>query len=384
MAGSIPENFWWKNITGPSAMISAASNALSEGYSIILGVPGFTSWPEKMREFLREEISAGGAYITIIDAGLECPEKAGDYLIRRFDTERRYRSRLSSVQEYFMSTGLLGGHVFWLHSFRDKEQASDWVDFCSKYPSDSLSTGLFIIDTESAGLQPSSRVRSVNYSDYVERYDTQIFASFLLDVEGYGRPHYTRDWKEYVSVLSAMLCGSDAETAGALIGSTDFMLDDPYDALRTLAQDLPYRGKETGHILRLVRDYDDAAVKNRIWTAQVQVFFPMIELERVRIIRGTEGLSEKLNTALMYKNANGSPMRQSDGTIVLSSEELDTGGLCYLLCGNMIHPADNELNEYVSLLRKFRNSLAHMKPCNVDDVREFLRYRSYYSDKLRI
>ena len=34
------ENFWWKNITGPSGMIRDAVNALSEGYSVILGVPG--------------------------------------------------------------------------------------------------------------------------------------------------------------------------------------------------------------------------------------------------------------------------------------------------------------------------------------------------------
>ena len=70
-----PENFWWNNITGPSEMINSAENALSEGYSIILGVPAFTPWPGKMRNILHENLSGGDIYITIIDADSETSDE---------------------------------------------------------------------------------------------------------------------------------------------------------------------------------------------------------------------------------------------------------------------------------------------------------------------
>ena len=65
-------------------------------------------------------------------------------------------------------------------------------------------------------------MRAVNFSDYAESYDTMIFASFLLDTKEYSRPQYNRNWKQYISSLAAMLCGTDAEVTERLIKSADF------------------------------------------------------------------------------------------------------------------------------------------------------------------
>ena len=273
-----PENFWWNNITGPSEMITSAENALSEGYSIILGVPAFTPWPEKMRNVLHGNLSGGDVYITIINADSECPGSAEDYLLSKYDTSRKYRSRLSSVQEFFLRNNSLRNHIFWVHNFRDKSQVSDWLNFCTKYPSDSSAKGLFILDTEHENLLPAGRMRAVNFSDYAESYDTMIFASFLLDNKEYSRPLYTRSWKRYLSSLAAMLCGSDAEVAERFLRSADFTCSEPLNVLQMIADDFPERCADSTHILGMLNDDDESAVMNRIWTAQVQVFFPMIEL----------------------------------------------------------------------------------------------------------
>ncbi|MBQ3447402.1 MAG: hypothetical protein IJG37_07150, partial [Synergistaceae bacterium] len=252
-------------------MINETVKALSEGYSLILGVPDFTPWPARMRSIIREEISGGDVYITVIDAENECGSNAEDFMLSRYDTERRYRSRLSTVQEYFLRNNLLGSHIFWLQNFLDKAQVTDWVNFCSRYESSSANTGLFIIDTENDML-PSGHMRAVKFPDYAGSYDTRIFASFLLDAEGYGRPGYTRAWKDYIAALTAMLCGADAETAERLIRSADFTCLEPYDAWEIAGCSTP------GH--------DETEIMTRIWTAQVQIFFPMIELARVKILRG--------------------------------------------------------------------------------------------------
>ena len=377
-----PENFWWNNITGPSAMIASAENALSEGYSIILGVPAFTPWPEKMRNILHGNLSGGDVYITIIDADSECPGTAEDFLLSKYDTHRKYRSRLSSVQEFFLRNNLLKNHIFWVHNFRNKPQVSDWLNFCAKYPSDSPAKGLFILDTEHENLLPSGRMRAVNFSDYAERYDTMIFASFLLDNKQYSRPQYNRNWKHYISSLAAMLCGSDSEVAERFIRSGDFTCTEPSDVLEMIADDFPKRRRDSTHILGMIHDGDESAVTNRIWTAQVQVFFPMIELARVRIISSDDDLARRIQFALEYLKSHDNPMTLSDGKIVEVPEDLDLGGLFHLVCrANMIKTNDIMLNEYIALLRSFRNSLAHMTPCKAAEVCELIDFERHYENK---
>ena len=377
-----PENFWWNNITGPCEMINSAENALSEGYSIILGVPAFTPWPEKMRNILHGNLSGGDIYITIINADSECPGNAEDFMLSKYDTNRKYRSRLSSVQEFFLRNNLLKNHIFWVHNFRDKAQISDWLNFCSKYPSDSAAKGLFILDTEYENLLPAGRMRAVNFSDYAESYDTMIFASFLLDAKEYSRPQYSRNWKHYLSSLAAMLCGSDAEVAERFIRSADFTFSEPLDVLRMIADIFPERSADSSHILGMLNDDGESDVMSRIWTAQVQVFFPMIELARVRIIRSDENLAGRIQFALSYLESHGSPMTQSDGKTVTDLEDIDIGGLFHLICrANMVKTDDIMLKEYISLLRSFRNSLAHMTPCKADEVRELLDFEQDYENK---
>ena len=363
-----PENFWWRNITGPSAMIADTVGALSEGYSVILGVPDFTPWPDRMRGIIREEISGGDVYITVIDAESECSGTAEEFLLSRCDTGRRYRSRLCTAQEYFLRNNLLCNHIFWLHNFRDKAQVSDWVNFCSRYESTSSDTGLFIIDTAN-DILPAGRMRAVNFADYAGAYDTRIFTSFLLDAETYRRPEYSQAWKDYIAALSAMLCGADAETAERLIRSADFTAIEPFDALNFAD------GGKSGH--------DETEIMTRIWMAQVQIFFPMIEISRVKILRGDAELFGRIKFALSWMEANGFPMTQSDGKTVTDPEDLDIGGLFHILCkSNLIKNVDVMLAEYVSLLRTIRNSLAHMTPCKVAEVRELLDFQRHYDGKM--
>ena len=64
------------------------------------------------------------------------------------------------------------------------------------------------------------------------------------------------------------------------------------------ADDFPDRSGDSNHVLGMLRNDDEAAITGRIWTAQVQVFFSMIELVRVRIIRSDSSLVGRIQFAL--------------------------------------------------------------------------------------
>ena len=108
----------------------------------------------------------------------------------------------------------------------------------------------------------------------------------------------------------------------------------------------------------------------------------MIELERVRIIRSDNNLAGRIQFALSYLESHGNPMTQSDGKTVTDVEDIDIGGLFHLICrANMVKTDDIMLKEYISLLRSFRNSLAHMTPCKAVEVRELLDFEQDYENK---
>ena len=75
-------------------------------------------------------------------------------------------------------------------------------------------------------------------------------------------------------------------------------------------------------------------------------------------------------------------MTHSNGKTVTDIEDIDISGLFHLICrANMVKTDDIMLKEYISLLRSFRNSLAHMTPCRADEVRELLDFEQDYSSK---
>lgn len=380
MPDFVPANFWWKNITGPSAMIADTVSALSEGYSVMLGLPDFTPWPDTMRNVLHENISsAGDVYISLIDASSECGDDAESYILAHYDKERRYRSRLYTVQEYFLRTGALRDHIFWLHNFRDKKQFSDWVQFCSKYYSTSMNDGLFILESQDITPSSTGNIRAINFVNYASRYDLQIFSSFLLGMSQYTRQGYNQNWDQYISSVVSMMFGTDAELAEYMIRTTNFMREEPIDAVARLSEEFPDRSHDESHLLNMYENNDMTRIKGRLWTAQVQVFFPMIELARVRLLRSYDGLAESINRVLKYLNARGTPMIQSDGKAILEASDIDLGGLFHVVCASgMTKINDVTLNEYISILRSFRNSLAHMNPCSVERVCELLDFEEYY------
>ena len=99
---------------------------------------------------------------------------------------------------------------------------------------------------------------------------------------------YSEGWKLYISALCAQLCETDAEVSQSLIDLGDFDKTSPDLLIDIIASvdEFARRGsdEDSGHVLSIVRKKDKKEIQNRIWRAQMQVFFPIIELERVNLI----------------------------------------------------------------------------------------------------
>ena len=141
------------------------------------------------------------------------------------------------------------------------------------------------------------KLRSVKYNDFVSNYDLQLFCSLILDGKLKG---YNSIWQQYASALGTALCGIDAEIATELLKQTDFRSQSPVDGLKLIADQYEYerRGQhDPDHILNLIRSENYEAVQHRIWKAQLQICFPMIELERVSLIsKYHDQIAEALHT----------------------------------------------------------------------------------------
>ncbi|MBR0279107.1 MAG: hypothetical protein IJQ75_03910 [Synergistaceae bacterium] len=85
-----------------------------------------------MRNILHGNLSGGDIYVTLIDADMECSSTAEDFMLSKYDTGRKYRSRISSVQEFFVRNNLLRNHIFWVHNFPGQSAGFRLVKFLCK------------------------------------------------------------------------------------------------------------------------------------------------------------------------------------------------------------------------------------------------------------
>ena len=117
------------------------------------------------------------------------------------------------------------------------------------------------------------------------------------------------------------------------------------------------------------RNNNFSEIEHRIWTAQIQVLFPIIELERVEII-------------CKYENAIKSVLDSENitqyGELLTDAIDVELGTLCYLMSkrnndGLYYLYIPNETDrDRIRFLHECRNNLAHVSCCSPKQVRELL------------
>lgn len=102
-------------------------------------------------------------------------------------------------------------------------------------------------------------------------------------------------WKEYIAELACELCGQNTELGTAFIKRPELLTIDPLNILKELANSGAFEpGNSLNHPFNLLKK-DMTALNKRVWTAQVKVCLPLIEMERNSFVTAQH---ERINTII--------------------------------------------------------------------------------------
>lgn len=380
-------DFWWKDIAGPQNFVKRVTEILTEQHIPLLSVPADIPWRHSMRNAVVERLVEFDPDLSlnvfIIDASDECPENSiGEFLLQKFadkDVADAYRPRSGkTVQAYLSAHKVLANKIIWVKGL-EPSHLEAWMDFCRHFKPCSPEAGTFII--ESRDLVPAHLPKIFQYVEFVQlvsHYDATLFNSLLMSEK---EPALTNLRQGYISVAAAHLCEFDAELSAALLQDERWFQEAPQRMLQELAGEEPFsrRGERSGsrHILSLLRANRMAEVMQRLWTAQLQVLFPILELQRLWII---EQLRPQLENIVQRKHIEQFKQKIS------SPDELELGTLVHLMDKRddgtrWLDIPDGRLRNAIVKLRNCRNILAHRHQCcspeDVDFILSFEESRIF-------
>ena len=365
--------FWWNNITGANMVVSRVTESLHDTNLVILFVPDDLPWRYEMRTAIeyafRKNASSENVLVQTIDAADDCDaQEPGNFLLDRFCTSRAIRTgyregSTKTIQQYLIANKVLHDSIIWVKGFRPG-QAEQWIKFCKGYKSTGVADGVFLLEIKdhisSGDLKTISVVR---FDDWITNYDVQLLNSFILD-RGQG---YSINWKKYVSTLAACLCESDAEVSAELLSTTDFSVDEPCVALKRIDESGAFssRGRDgkSNHVLALFRRGENDVLQKRIWTAQVRVLFPLIELERMKYI---DYYYSDIQNVL-----DNEEIRQY-GEVLTKPTEVEIGTLYFMVKSYKINMPSAEDRKRIETLRSYRNTIAHMGCLSPHEIKDLL------------
>lgn len=367
--------FWWANITGAHLVISKIVEALTENCTVIIDIPVDLPWRHQMRSSAEDEFrklsGISDTIIEVVDATDDVPVDVapGRFLLDRFAQNKEVRNGYCersqrSIQEYIIENTVLKNRIIWVKGMLNS-QVSDWLSFCRDYNSNNEENGLFVLEIQGGVHKQDNNMRSIRLLECISNYDVQLFSSFIVE----EKSALSNVWRRYLSTATAIICDIDAEIASHLLEIIDPKKQSPLDIIMEMAswQEYSVRGAddESNHIFMHCRNNNKKELEQRLWKAQVQVLFPLIEMERIKII---ESYYRELQTTIEQKHI------EQYGEKITKPIQLELGTLCFLM-NRYSCIRDKDARERISFLHKCRNHLAHAHCCSTSEVCELLDYR---------
>ncbi len=373
MNGQDWSEFWWTNITGAHLVVTKVVDALADHTAVIVDIPPDLPWRQQMRSVIEDEFRRktgdSDRIIEIIDAADEVSEdtEPGRFLLDRFapnkEVRNGYRERSQkSIQDYIRENDVLKSRVIWVKGL-SRAQAAKWITFCRDYGRSAVDSGSFVLEVQGSTQKlDSGRMCSVRLLDCISSDDVQLFNSFIA-AEKAG---YSMEWRRYLSTAAASICDTDAEVSAHLLEQIDIKKQSPLTMLGELAGEDAYAARgaasDSEHVFAYWRRQDLQELEQRLWKAQVKTLFPLIEMERIRIITFYE---YELRSILEERYIEQFSER------ITNPVALELGTLCYVM-RKFDCIRDQDLRDRIFFLHKCRNHLAHAHCCNVSEVRGLL------------
>ena len=365
--------FWWNNITGANLVVTNIVNSLMQTSSVVVEIPSDLPWRKEMRSVVEDEFRRKTGYtemlIEIVDVADEMPLSLtpGKFLLERFSPSRDvmngYRERShKTIQEYIRENKVLKNRIVWVKGLTH-DLTGKWAGFCNDYAHDTLENGCFVIEThDDVKIKENPNLCKVRLTDCISECDVQLFNSFIVEKLSGN----SSNWKKYIATAAASICETDAEVSFRLLMCNNFHDHCILEDIGQLANsdEYPRRGADAGsnHTFAHYRNGDRNYLEQKLWKAQVQTLFPLIEMERIMIIRCYESELREMvteNKVMQFNNQITRPI------------ELELGTLCHRM-NTTKFSLGKTVDERVQFLHVCRNHLAHAHICSVSEVRELL------------
>lgn len=372
------DEFWWNNITGAQVIVSKVVEGMLDSKMVVLKIPSDLPWRYSMRSAIdmafQDRMDSSEIVIDPIDAADDNPDnlEPGRFVLQRYASSEvcngyREKSKIS-IQDYITQKKVIKNRIVWVKGI-SSEVAGKWVRFCKGFSVKSVSEGLFVLEIQGdIPVSESKHVKCIDFSDWVGSYDVQLFNSFILDRD----ERYSDIWKRYAATAAAVLCGVDAEVSAYILQNVDFCRQSMFEGIAAAAEmpEFELRGrKESDHVFWYWRQNHREELEYRLWSAQVQVLFPVIELERVSIIGKWHGAIE----AALRENE----VKQYD-VVITDPMDVELGTLCYMMswrnCDGlyMLYIPNEDDRARIRFLHECRNLLAHVSCCTSEQVAQLL------------
>ena len=278
------------------------------------------------------------------------------------------------INEQGEKFGLFEKRALWIKGLHTNEARKAFYDLCSRFQKkkvhiffeDSLDTG--------RGRTPQN---TVDYSHYVTHFDVQLLCMTATNDDDRGVYRgLSLPWRQYIAVLSANLCGTDAELAVSLLTEHNLRDEEPLLALQSLAdgEQFNVRGR-SGHILYALRENADggkAAVQKQIWKSQLQLCLPVLEEAWTEIL---QILRVDLTQILQQENI------EQYKEIITRPEDFEVGTVVYLMAVGKLSIPDFELKKRIHIIHENRNRLAHCQVCTNAQIEEVFSTCIQHSDE---
>jgi len=341
------QSLWWEEIHGPRSVRAEIYGALCGAKPVILTGKAIP-WLKFLRSLISTDIqNAFEIYTVIIDAEEEDP---GRYLLGRFGKEfaNSYREHSDPpLPKYLKNIKALENSLICITGIGD-DCFKSWERFLKDFKTTKPEEGLFLINTSVPfnEIMKSTRITVIDIASKITFHDVLLFSMLLaskLDID--------EIWKQYTAWMVSLLFGNNVELLADIVTNEmpRHSTNDYHNIIKSRLAD--------GNLLP-----DKANFDKSLWTAQIQILFPIIENLRVSIIKQN---FEKMKNALQTKD------EYYFGNRIVNPFDAELGLLAQL---SYLFP--DKMRQNIYFLRDCRNSLAHIEYCNVSDIDSIISLNS--------
>lgn len=363
MESSALERYWWDKITSASSFVDATVTALRECKMPVLLVPNDLPWRDSMRFVMQEHVVADRSRLSVETIDVLDKNKGnlapGIFLLKMLGDDTYRRSSRYAIQQHILNNNLMQGKLLWIKGLSETN-IDRWLEFCNGFEIDQRERGMIVVEMPfDKDLSQYENLRAIQYESLIRDYSVQLFIEYVLDDKGYDKR-----WRRYLSILISTLCKKDVEIACRLAQDCDLKVWKIKEVLKKISSDEQFarRGCSEDHILNLVRNKKEVEIDRLIWTAQMQVLFPMMEIERIKWV-------ERYETEIKSVIKKRGITVVGGNTFIADPYEAELKHLHDLYrLGDLEKKQDKKREERLKLMYDCRNELAHLHICSHEKV----------------